>query len=526
MELSNENIAKVIERIEDFFESAKTPRKDKIKICLLIEEALLRYQEKFGEKYNFELVIRKWFGTPKVLIKVKGKPYNPLEDNDQDQIFSEKIMGNLLNYEKAEVVYRHENGYNEIIAYTAKDFRKAGIPGGAVTILISTSILTAFLIGQFPQQTQNIIINDILTPILNTLLGTLIAINMPLIFISIVASICSIEDITMLNDVGSKIIKRFFILMFLFAFLSVIVCAIFFPVINFNFNGNLLANGSEELKMLFEVVLSMFPQDIFMAFVNRNILQVMTMAFITGICATMLGNRVVEFKNLIMNLKQIIFKLIFIVFKLIPVIIALFIIKAILIYSAEEILTVWKVIAVKYILFASISFIMLLRISMKYGVKIMDFMKKIYPAFIVSLKTGSGIASLPQNLERCKKELKIDEKLCDFYIPLSHTLCSTTLVIGIVVNAFFAAEFSGVEISIAQIFIVAFLAVQFAISAVGGNGGMVATLSLLLTQLGFPLDAIGPIAISDIFTINFSVAAALIVRDCDLFDFSHKVKLS
>lgn len=122
--------------------------------------------------------------------------------------------------------------------------------------------------------------------------------------------------------------------------------------------------------------------------------------------------------------------------------------------------------------------------------------------------------------------MKIDEKLCDFYVPLSHTLCSTTFVVGIVVSVFFAAEFSGAKISFAEIFIIAFLAVQFAISAVGGNGGMVATLSLLLTQMGFSLDAIGSIAVADIFTIHFSIVAALIIRDCDLFDVSHKLKLA
>ena len=66
MKLSNENIAKSINEIENFFESTKIPRKDKLRISLLLEETLLRYQEKFGENYEFKVVIRKWFGTPKV----------------------------------------------------------------------------------------------------------------------------------------------------------------------------------------------------------------------------------------------------------------------------------------------------------------------------------------------------------------------------------------------------------------------------------------------------------------------------
>ena len=227
-----------------------------------------------------------------------------------------------------------------------------------------------------------------------------------------------------------------------------------------------------------------------------------------------------------MDLKQLIFKIVGVVFKLIPIVIFLFIVKTILVYSAEEIAIVWKVIVVKYVLFLVICFIMLLKISIKYDIKILDFLKKIYPAIVLSFKTASGIGALQKNLEICKKELKIEEKLCDFYIPLAHTLFTSTLVIGIVVNIFFAAEFSGATISFAEIFIIAFLAVQFAVSAVGGNGGMVATLSLLLTQMGFSLDAIGPIAVADVFTLHIAIVSALIIRDCDLFDVSHKLKLS
>ena len=105
MKLNNKNIAEVIETIEQFFESVQAPHKDKIKICLLFEEALLSYQEKFGEEQEFQLVTKIWLGTPRILIKIKGKPFNLLEDDDSS-IFSEEIMQNLLHYEKARMIYR------------------------------------------------------------------------------------------------------------------------------------------------------------------------------------------------------------------------------------------------------------------------------------------------------------------------------------------------------------------------------------------------------------------------------------
>ncbi len=525
MKLTNQNIDDVMEKIQALFDSTKLSRKDKIRARLLIEEALLRFQEKFGENQDFDFVTKKWFGTPKISIKIKGTPYNPLEDND-DQIFSLNIMNNLLDYEKAQVIYRYEHGYNEIVASSTKNIRDFKIPGGAITTVIITSILTAYLISNLPQAAQDAVVFDILTPILNTLLGTLIAVCLPLTFVAIIASIFTMENVAMLNDLGSKILKRFLAIMFFTAFISIFICNFFFPVINFDLGGGSAFSGEHVLKPLFEMFLTMFPQDIFGAFINKNILQVLVMAFVIGICVVLLGDSVSTFKSLIINFRQIMFKVVGIVFRIIPLVIYLFLVKTMLLYSAAEILSVWKVIAVKYVLFSALTLAMLLRNSIKYNVKILDFMKKISEPIKISLKTASGVASLQKNLEVCKKDLKVDEGLVDFHINLSQLLCSTTIVINIVVNIFFAAEFSGQTISLAEIFIVAFLAVQFTMSAVGGNGGMVAMLSLMLTQLGFSLDAIGAVTVADIFTIHYAVISSLIVRDCDLIDFANTIKLS
>lgn len=43
MELSNENIAKTVADIQNFFEESKVSRRDVLKICLVVEEALLRW---------------------------------------------------------------------------------------------------------------------------------------------------------------------------------------------------------------------------------------------------------------------------------------------------------------------------------------------------------------------------------------------------------------------------------------------------------------------------------------------------
>ncbi len=523
MKLSNKNIDAAIATVEKFFDAVKVPKKDKLKLCLILEESLLRYQEKFGEDYEFKFFVRKWFGTPKILIKIKGTPYNPLEDDSEENIFSANVMQNLLNYEQAGVVYSYENGCNEINAFAAKEIKKLKIPGGSVTISILLAIFTALLADNFSEPTQKIIIESFVTPLLNSLFGAIIAVNTPLIFISIVASISAIENVTVLHELGAKTLKRFLAILIFIAVVSILVCSIFFPVINFDFQGQFLQGNSIELQKIFALILSIIPQNIIEPFYDGKVLQIVFMALLTGICITILGDRISEIKKLIINAQQIIFELVQIIFKIIPAIIFLCIFKTILLYSISEILSVWKVIAAEYVLFIFVSLIMLLKISIQHGVKISDFLKKIYPAVLISFTTGSGAAAMPKNIDICKKELKMSPLLCDFYIPLSHALCPATMLIGFVTCAFFAAEFSGAQITIPQLFIIVFLSIQLAISASSGSGGTLAMLGLLLTQLEFSLDAIGTMMIADIFVVNASGIAALIIRDCDLYDFAQKV---
>ena len=523
MKLSNKNIADVIEEIQGFFESLDVPHKDKLRVGLLLEEALLRYQEKFGEEHEFKLVIKKWFSTPKVLIRIKGVPYNPIEDNDEAQIFSAMMMKNLMSYEDTGIVYHYENGCNEIRAFSTKKSKKIKIPGGSTTIAIFLAIVSALIAQTFSQPTQNLIVESFVTPILNSLFGVIIAINIPLVFISIVASICAIENVAILNELSTKILLRFLAILFFVAFSSILISSIFFPVINLNFSEQILSGNSSELGKIFDLILSIIPRNIIAPFYEGKILQIVALAVLMGICITILGDKVRTIKIWVVDLKEIIFEMVNIVFKIIPAIIFLCLFKTILQSSISEVFTVWKFIAAEYVLFIFLSLAMLVRNLINHGVKIVDFLKKIQPAMLITFTTASGSAAMPKNIEICKKELKIPKTLCDFYIPISHALCPPAMIVGFITATFFAVHFSEAQITIAETFIMGFLAIQFAISASSGSGGMVAMLSLMLTQLNISLDAIGTIMIADIFVVNISGIVSLIVRDCDLLDLSKKI---
>ncbi|MBR2774666.1 MAG: cation:dicarboxylase symporter family transporter [Selenomonadaceae bacterium] len=518
MELTSKNIDAVIEDIRAFFESSKVPRKDILKICLVVEESLLRYQEKFGEAHEFNLYNKKWFSTPKIIIRVKGEPFDPLQnEQDDNTILSNEVMQRLLHFDEAKTTYRYENGYNELISYSTREHKPLKIPGGSITIAIILAIAFSFVIGNLSPEVQSILSEKIISPALSTLTALIVTVTVFMIFFSIVAGICAIEDVTMLSNIGSTVVGRFFLIDVLIVALTFLISVFFFPVMS------LVDKNVVDVSQITKLLLSIIPTNILEAFLKGKVLQVTIMAFAIGICIIKIGSRIDNVKNFVAELNLLMFKIVEIVFSTIPLVIFLCVVKALLTSSLADFLKVWKIIVAGLIVYVIIISLMLIRLYLKTKVSIPNFLKKISPAAIISLTTGSSVASLPKTLEISKERLNIEEKFCNFWIPLSLVLFSPSKLIQLSMAGFYVMSVTGENLSAFEAFIIAFLSIQLSFASPNAAGGIVASFTLLLTQLGLPLEHVGTLMIADVITGNLFTGLNVLVRQCELMTVAHKM---
>ena len=429
-------------------------------------------------------------------------------------------MQNLLQYESAGTSYAYQNGCNEIRIFSTKERKPIKIPGGSITIAILLAFATSFLVGQLPQNVQDFIVKDLSIPLLKTLMGLIVAVTIPMIFVSVVSSICIMEDIATLNDIGFKVIRRFVAKMLMIIVVAMCSCSLFFHVITTEGDSNVFVG------QIIEMVLGAFPNDMFKPFIEGNVLQIVLIAFLVGVCIVILDKRVANLKAMVNEAKILLMKMMELVLKIIPLTIFLSIFKTVMTTSFSEIANVWRLVAASYITYIGFGLAMLAYLKMKYNLDIVDFFRKNAPVFIISTTTASGSISMMKNFDVCKKNMKIDPNLCDFWIPLSHTLFSPGSVNTLVTCAFMGAMMSNATISIAQLVIIAFLAIQLAIVTPKVYGGSIATFTILLTHLGFTQDAIGPLMIADVFVVNLSSLFGIVMRNCEIYDLSHQVKFS
>lgn len=519
MELSNENIAKTVADIQNFFEESKVSRRDVLKICLVVEEALIRWQERFGAEHKFKVYMRKWFSAPKVVIRLADEPFNPLKNDlaDDEAIFSNEVMKNLLHYDEAKTIYCYENGCNELISYSTKEQKPLKIPGGSITLAIILAIIFSFIVGYFPQEIQGIFAEKIVTPLLSTLMKLIITVTVFMIFFSIVSGICAIEDVTMLSNIGTTVVGRFFLIDVLIVVVTFLIGALFFPVMI------ILDKNITDVGQIAELLLSIIPTNILEAFLNGKVLQVTIMAFVVGICIIKIANQVSSVKTLLSELNLLIFKIVESVFSVIPFVIFLCILQAVLTSNLADFLKVWKIVVAELIIYAIIILFMIIRLYLKTKVSVPDFLKKIFPAAMISLTSGSSVASLPKSLEISKESLHIGEKFCNFWIPLSLVLFSPSKIIQLTIAGFYVMSATGEELSVFEMFIIAFLSIQLSFSSPNAAGGIVASFTLLLTELGLPVEYVGTLMIADVMTGNFFTGLNVLIRQCELMLVSHKM---
>lgn len=425
-------------------------------------------------------------------------------------------MNNLLHYDEAKTIYRYENGYNELISFSTKERKPLTISGGSITISILLAVICSFMFGFLSQDVQNILINEIVSPLLSSLMNLIITITVFMMFFSIVSSICAIEGGTTLSNIGFTVIGRLFLLSLMIIAFTMAISEIFFPVIAIS------GESSIEIGKIIELLLSIIPTNIIAAFSEANILQVTILAFLTGICITIIGNQIPNAKNFFIEMNKLIFKIMELVLKVIPLIIFLCIFKTLSTTSFSDFLNVWKILVANYITAAIVAIFMLIRLQIKSKMSISQFLKKMYPVFIIALTTGSSIAVLPKTLEAAKNELHIEEKFSMFWVPLAVALFSTHPIV-MVVAIFYVTAVSGGTLSLMQLLIVAFVAIQIVIALPKIAGAMAIGYGILLAQLDLPLEFIGTLMIADVMVENASTVLTSLTHNCELVSVAHKL---
>jgi len=246
-----------------------------------------------------------------------------------------------------------------------------------------------------------------------------------------------------------------------------------------------------EKQSLSEFLVNIVPRNPFRAMVETNFLQIIFFALLFGISLTILPE---ERRKPVVNLLQSINDAMIVLVKMVMRIAPLGVFALIAAVAAQfgygVLLTLLKYVVVTIgtmIAFVAIVYPISLRLS---GMSPVYFFKKYYEVALFAFSTSSSNATLPINIQVSKEDLGVSSDVASFVLPLGATINMNGTAIYQGVSTIFIAQVFGMTLGLQDLIIVVLTATLASIGAAGVPGIGMVTLTIVLQQIGIPVEGI------------------------------------
>ena len=113
------------------------------------------------------------------------------------------------------------------------------------------------------------------------------------------------------------------------------------------------------------------------------------------------------------------------------------------------------------------------------------------PALLTAFSTASSAATLPVTLESLERRAGVSNRVASLVLPLGATVNMDGTALYECVVALFIAQAYGLELSVAQQFLVVALALVTSIGVAGIPAASLVAITVILTAIGLPAEAVG-----------------------------------
>lgn len=321
----------------------------------------------------------------------------------------------------------------------------------------------------------------------------------PLVFASLVNGTAAMNDVKKLGRIGIKTLAFF---------MGTTAIGIIAAIIGANIlkpgAGVVLENVQQtqfvakEADSFVKVLLNIIPTNPVEALVKGEMLQVIFFAVMTGFVITILGEKAKRLQGIFEEVNNLMLKMVSLIMELAPFGIFGLIGKTFITLGWAAMKPLASFIIVTYILLlfhGLVVYQILLRVYAKESP--VAFLKKILAPMTLAFSTSSSAACIPLSLKTLKEEFNVEEKISSFTIPLGATINMDGTAIMQGVATVFIAQLYNIHLTTNDYFMVVLTAVLASIGTAGVPGVGTIMLSMVLSQVGLPLEGIGMILAVD-----------------------------
>ena len=512
--LCSESIDRISSVIEAYCQKMKIDRNTQARYRLSAEESLGVWLGQIDDPDAQVFVeLGRKLRRPYLKLTVEGRQVNPY----QYEISEEYGRGKNALLVQIGLIpeYSYANGKNTL------HFKLKRKPVNQVVLLLAV-IALSLIVGicgrmLIPADIVGTISANFISPIENAAFRILSSIAGPMIFLSVAWGVYGIGDVYTLGRIGKKMMLAFIKVIFLFSLLG----TLFYPFLGPAVSASSV--GDSQISKIFEMLLSIFPSDIFTPFIEGNTLQIIFLAFIIGLSLIFLGQRTSSVARAVEQINHIITFMMGFISRLVPFFVFVVLVNIIWSDALDGFSKVWKF-AVAFIGVSLLGqFLFLLFVSIRHKKNLFSVFTAILPSYLIALTTASSSATFESNMRICKAKFQIKQELSSFGIPFGMVIFKPTLALFYLFVCFYFASVNGVAVSASWIATAIVITAVASIATPPIPGGAAATYTILFLQLGIPAESLVMVIAIDMIFDFFITAGDMNMLLLELLHISNKL---
>lgn len=490
------------EFVSDILDKHKISKEEKTKAILIIDEATDSLIKHGNENGEIVIKVKSFLGSVNVELSAPGEEYSLSSNMSSssmylDEEYNDDIHNNIqniiLNSLPYNIKYKHKYGKNSIcitIIKSKHSFLYQTLGAMFVALLLGT------IFNNMVPAEINTALNDcILDPFKTMYMNALKMVIAPVVFLSIASCIVQFSDLSSLGRISGKIIGFYLFTTILSILIGIGIFFIVQPSAT-SITTNLITDSSSISPAAIDIsikdtIINIVPTNIIDPFYKSNMLQLIFIAALLGIATSLIKDYSDMIKNFFQGLNELFLKVTALIIKFIPIAVFCSIMSMVITMGIENMISVLVLFGTGLLGLVVIIIVYYLLILLLGRMNPIPFIKKYAPTMLQVFSLSSSNAAIPINMEACDKALGIKRKIYSLSIPLGATLNMSGTCIQLTIFALAFAKSYGVQISTSILISLVISIIVLAMGAPGIPGSALICLSVLIAQIGIPVEAIG-----------------------------------
>ena len=316
----------------------------------------------------------------------------------------------------------------------------------------------------------------------------------PLVFVSLVCGAASLGDTGSVGRLGGKTIGLYLVTTAVAVSLAMLIALTTDPGLGGESASGMASASTFEPKTapsVKDTFVNVVPSNPIAAMADGKMLQVILFALLFGLALSKAGASGEKLRGFFSDLNDVMMRLISMIIALTPIGVFCLMTQLGATLGLAEIAKVamyFATIVIALLVHASLVYPLLLKTLT--GLNPLVFLRKMREALLVAFSTSSSGATLPVTLRTVEHKLGVQNNVASFTVPLGATINMDGTAIMQGVATVFIAQFYGIDLGLSALLTVVLTATLASIGTAAVPGVGLITLTLVLDQVGLPVEGI------------------------------------